>query len=146
VLSQEAADRAGSRQRTQSPDEDLALRVTYGNGQSEDIRIEAPAENRVSLSQEELAEIRGTEHFRIARTTVKLKKRLFDLSDLGESGLHLSFTSILGFAHSILPDMDDIARSWGYPVDPDPVDVAVQHPAALCKLPGRCLGSWVASS
>jgi nuclear receptor interaction protein len=125
VLSQEAADRAGSRQRTQSSDEDLALRVTYGNGQSEDIRIEAPAENR--MSQEELAEIRGTEHFRIARTVVKIKKRLSDMSDLGESGLHLSFTSILGFAHSILSDMDDLARSWGYPVDPDPVDVVLQN-------------------
>jgi nuclear receptor interaction protein len=125
ALSQEAADRAGSRQRTQSSDEDLALRVTYGNGQSEDIRIEAPAENR--MSQEELAEIRGTEHFRIAKTVVKIKKRLSDLSDLGESGLHLSFTSILGFAHSILSDMDDLARSWGYPVDPDPIDVALQN-------------------
>jgi nuclear receptor interaction protein len=125
TVSQEAADRVGSRQRTQSSDDDLALRVTYGNGQSEEIRIEAPAENR--MSQEELAEIRGTEHFRIARTVVKIKKRLFDLSELGEAGLQLSFTSILGFAHSVLSDMDDIARLWGYPVDPDPVDVAVQN-------------------
>ena len=122
---QEAADRAGSRQRTGSADEDLALRVRYGNGQSEDIRIEAPTSN--GLSQEELNELRGTDHFRIARTMVKMKKRMFGLGELGESGLHLAYTSLLGMAHSILPDMDDLSRTWGYPVDPDPVDVVVQN-------------------
>jgi nuclear receptor interaction protein len=122
---QEAADRAGSRQRTESAHDDLALRVRYGNGQSEDIRIEAPTSN--GLSQEELNELRGTDHFRIAKTTVKIKKRMFGLGDLGESGLHLAYTSLLGLAHSILPDMDDIAATWGYPMDPDPVDVAVQN-------------------
>ncbi|KAJ4325604.1 hypothetical protein N0V94_000559 [Neodidymelliopsis sp. IMI 364377] len=122
---QEAADRAGSRQRTESAHDDLALRVRYGNGQSEDIRIEAPTSN--GLSQEELNELRGTDHFRIARTTVKIKKRIFGLGDMGESGLHLAYTSLLGLAHSILPDMDDISATWGYPMDPDPVDVAVQN-------------------
>jgi nuclear receptor interaction protein len=122
---QETTDRAGSRQRTGSADEDLALRVRYGNGQSEDIRIEAPTSS--GLSQEELNELRGTDHFRIAKTTVKTKKRIFGLVDLGESGLHLAYTSLLGMAHSILPDMDDLSRTWGYPVDPDPVDVAVQN-------------------
>lgn len=122
---QESADRAGSKQRTESADEDLALRVRYGNGQSEDIRIGAATSN--GMTQEELDDLRGTDHFRIAKTTVKIKKRIFDLSDLGESGLHLEYTSLLGMAHSILSDVDDIARSWGYPVDPDPVDLAVQN-------------------
>ncbi|KAF2132240.1 WD40 repeat-like protein [Dothidotthia symphoricarpi CBS 119687] len=125
TVSQEAAERAGSRQRTESSDEGLALRVTYGNGQSEDIRIEAPAANR--MSPEELADLQSTEHYRIAKTAVRMKKRIFDMGDYGESGLQLAFTSIVGFANSILSDMDEIARSWGYPVDPDPVDVAVQN-------------------
>ncbi|KAJ4374266.1 hypothetical protein N0V83_003007 [Neocucurbitaria cava] len=123
--SQESAERAGSRQRTQSSDEDLALRVTYGNGQSEDIRIAPPAETR--MSREELNDLRSTDHYRIAKTTITMAKRMFDLGDHGETGLRLAFTSILGFANSILSDMDDISRTWGYPVDPDPVDVAVQN-------------------
>ncbi|KAG9205654.1 hypothetical protein G6514_007261 [Epicoccum nigrum] len=123
--SQESVGRSGSRQRTGSADEDLTLRVRYGNGQSEDIRIGAPTSQ--GMSQEELNELRGTDHYRIARATVKIKKRIFDLSEFGPDGLHLAYTSLLGMAHSILPDMDDIARTWGYPVDPDPVDVALQN-------------------
>ncbi|USP82491.1 WD repeat protein iqw1 [Curvularia clavata] len=125
VFSEEAAERAGSRQRTESTEDDLALRVTYGNGQSEDIRIQAPAESR--MTQEQLNDLRSTDHYRIASTTVKIAKRIFDLGELGESGLQLAFTSILGLANSILTDMDDIDRTWGYPMDPDPVDVAVQN-------------------
>jgi nuclear receptor interaction protein len=125
TLSQEGIERAESRQRTESADEDLALRVTYGNGQSEDIRIHPPAETR--MSQEELNDLRASDHYRIASTTVKIAKRIFDLGELGESGLQLACTSIVGLANSILPDMDDIDRTWGYPIDPDPVDVAVQN-------------------
>ncbi|RAR00540.1 wd and tetratricopeptide repeat-containing protein [Stemphylium lycopersici] len=125
TLSQEAAERAGSRPRAESTDDDLALRVTYGNGQSEDIRIQTPAENR--MTQEELNDLRSSDHYRIASTTVQIAKRIFDLGEYGESGLHLAFTSILGLANSILSDMDDIDRTWSYPIDPDPVDVAVQN-------------------
>jgi nuclear receptor interaction protein len=125
TLSEQAAERGGSRQRTESSDDDLALRVRYENGQTEDIRIEPPAE--VGMSREELNDLRATDHYRFAKTTVTIKKRIFGLAEHGETGLHLAFTSILGFANSILSDMDDIARTWGYPVDPDPVDVAVQN-------------------
>jgi nuclear receptor interaction protein len=125
AVSEEAAARAESRQRTQSSEEDLAIRVRYENGQTEDIRIEPPVEDR--MSQEELNDLRATDHYRIAKTTVTIGKRILSLSEHGETGLRLAFTSILGFANSILPDMDEIARTWGYPVDPDPVDVAVQN-------------------
>lgn len=122
---QESSVRAGSRQRTGSAEEDLALRVRYENGQTEDIRIGAPTSQ--GMSQEELNELRGTEHYRIAKTSVKIKKRIFDLGEYGEDGLHLAYTSLLGMAHSILPDIDDMSRTWGYPVDPDPIDVALQN-------------------
>jgi nuclear receptor interaction protein len=125
TLSEEAAERGSSRQRTESSEEDLALRVTYENGQTEDIRIETPAES--GMSREELDGLRSTDHYRFAKTTVTIKKRIFGLAEHGETGLRLAFTSILGFANSILSDMDDAARAWGYPVDPDPVDVAVQN-------------------
>lgn len=118
---QDGSQRGGSRQRTESADEDIALRVTYGNGQREDIRIDMPAEN---LRMEEL---RSTKHFRIAKTTITIAKRIFDLGDYGENTLKLALTSIVGLAYSILEDMDDIARTWGYPVDPDAVDVTVQN-------------------
>jgi nuclear receptor interaction protein len=123
--SEAAVGRGGSRQRTESSEGDLALRVRYENGQTEDIRIEPPAES--GMSREEMNELRATDHYRIAKTTVTVSKRIFDLAEHGETGLKLAFTSILGLVHSILPDMDDIARTWGYPVDPDPVDVAVQN-------------------
>ena len=125
VSSQETAERTSPRQRTESPNEDLALRVTYGNGQSEDIRIEPPAEMR--MSQEELDELRATAHYRIAKTSVTIAKRIFNLAEEGETGRKLAFTSILGLVYSVLPDIDDIARTWGYPVDPDPIDVALQN-------------------
>lgn len=123
--SEAAVERGGSRQRTESSEEDLALRVRYENGQTEDIRIEPPTES--GMSREEMNDLRSTDHYRIAKTTVTVSKRIFDLAEHGETGLKLAFTSILGLVHSILPDMDDIARTWGYPVDPDPVDVAVQN-------------------
>lgn len=123
--SQETEPRSGSRQRTESTNEDLALRVTYGNGQSEDIRIEAPTDT--SMTREELEDLRSSDHYRIAKTSVMMQKRMFDLGEHGETGLKLAFTSILGYANSILMDMDDIDRGWGYPVNPDAVDVAVQN-------------------
>jgi len=121
----EAAERGGSRQRTESSEGELALRVTYGNGQSEDIRIETPSE--AAMTREELENLRASDHYRIAKSSVKIAKNIFNLGEHGESGLTLAFTSILGLAHSILPDMDEIDRTWGYPVEPDPVDIAVQN-------------------
>lgn len=124
VSLQEGAERAGSRQRTESSEDDLALRVTYGNGQSEDIRIESPSETR--MTPDEVNDLHATDHYRIAKTSIKIARTLFDLSEHGETGLRLTLTSVLGLANSILSDMDDIDRSWGYPMDPDPVDVAIQ--------------------
>jgi nuclear receptor interaction protein len=106
-----------------SADEDLALRVTYGNGQSEDIRIQPPEEPR--MTQEELNDLRATDHYRIAKTYLTIAERMFNLGEHGETGLKLAFTSILGLANSILADMDRVDRSWG--VDPDSIEVAVQN-------------------
>lgn len=132
TLSQDGAERAESRQRTQSSDENLALRVNYENGQSEEIRIESPQR---PLSPGEAAHAEGTDHFRLAKCTVGLVRRLFHPpppkemdTDADELSLHTSnFTSILGFAASILPDMDEISRAWRYPVNPTPIDVAYQN-------------------
>ncbi|KAF1947342.1 WD40 repeat-like protein [Clathrospora elynae] len=124
-VSQEDAERAGSRQRAESTDENMALRVTYDNGQSEDIRIGAPAETH--MSQEELRDLQSSDHYRIAKASITIASRIFELSEHGETGLKLAFTSILGLANSVLSDMDSIDRTWSYPINPDPVDVAVQN-------------------
>ncbi|KAL5437729.1 hypothetical protein PMIN06_008978 [Paraphaeosphaeria minitans] len=130
VLSHEGANRAGSRQRTESLEEGLALRVNYANGQSEEIRVEAP---NSPLTPSEVAAIQDTDHYRIAKTTIEIIPKMFDLSeihgaDAGSPTAHEAvFTSVLGFAASLLPDMDETIRTWAYPVDPSPVDVAVQN-------------------
>ncbi|KAF2438781.1 WD40 repeat-like protein [Karstenula rhodostoma CBS 690.94] len=130
ILSLDGADRAGSRQRTESSEEGLALRVNYANGQSEEIRVEAP---NSPLTTSEAAAVQDTDHYRIAKTTIGILPKMFDLSEVhgAEAGNPAAykavFTSVLGFAASVLPDMDEISRTWGYPVDPSPVDVAVQN-------------------
>lgn len=138
LLSQEAVERAGSRQRTESSHasiadahESLALRVNYGNGQSEEIRIEPPGS---PASEGEAAALSDTDHYRIAKTTVKIQKQMLILNPNRPAtiadgpGAHTpDFTSVLGFAASILPEMDDISRAWRYPMNPNEINVALQN-------------------
>ncbi|KAF2276012.1 WD40 repeat-like protein [Westerdykella ornata] len=138
MSSQEATDRGGSRQRTRSSrpsasgsHDELALRVNYSNGQSEEFRIEPPQRH---LSEAEAAALRETDHYRIAQTTINIQEQMFnlpsdipaDVRDLPET-YRPQFTSALGYAGSILPDIDEVARTWGYPMDPNQVDVALQN-------------------
>ncbi|KAF1948333.1 WD40 repeat-like protein [Byssothecium circinans] len=128
TVPQEDGGRA-SRQRTDSEEEDLALRVNYGNGQSEEIRIQAP---QSPLSSDEAEIVQNTDHYRIAKFTVQLQK-IFHLTDSSssrdddQSNYTPRFTSLIGHAASILPDMDEISRTWRYPVNPTPIDVALQN-------------------
>ncbi|KAF2202897.1 WD40 repeat-like protein [Delitschia confertaspora ATCC 74209] len=135
----EGAGRGGSRQRTDSSHdvgsgshEELSLVVQYENGQSEEIRIERPDTTQVPYRGVAVAP--DSHHFRIARTTVKIRKNMFDMdpqsvttSDTDPTGHASDFTSVLGLAATILPEMDDIASTWRYPVNPDEVDVALQN-------------------
>ncbi|KAF2022189.1 WD40 repeat-like protein [Aaosphaeria arxii CBS 175.79] len=128
------SQRARSRQRTEDsqgstnePD-NLALRVNYSNGQSEEIPIEQPN------SPNEEAALASTNHFRIAKTVLKVRKQIFNLNPAKASSMAVgpsehtpSFTTVLGFAASILPEMDDISRAWRYPVDPTRLDIAYQN-------------------
>ncbi|KAF2270916.1 WD and tetratricopeptide repeat-containing protein [Lojkania enalia] len=139
ALSQDGADRAGSRQRTESVHasgsdvhEGLALRVNYGNGQSEEIRIEPGGRPESPLSEREGEALTDTEPYRIAKMTIKIQRQMayIDTSVPATSSPakhSASFTSVLGFAASILPEMDEIARTWRYPVNPNEVDVALQN-------------------
>ncbi|KAF2476321.1 WD and tetratricopeptide repeat-containing protein [Lindgomyces ingoldianus] len=141
LLSEEAAERAGSRQRTESSrgsvsdiHEQLSLRVNYGNGQSEEIRIEPPGQPRSPPSEIQHTVLPDSDHFRIARAAVRIQKQMFALnwatpadSTSGPSSHRNNFTSVLGLAASIIPEVDDISRTWRYPINPNEVDVALQN-------------------
>jgi nuclear receptor interaction protein len=138
IITQESTERTGSRQRTESTHasssdthEGLSLRVNYGNGQSEEIRIQSP---EAAPSENTEAPASDTEHFRIAKTVVRMLKQMVNLSKTAPSAVRdspaghtASFTSVIGFAASILPEMDDISRTWRYPVDPNRIDVSSQN-------------------
>ena len=117
---------------------DLAFRIRYENGQSEDIPINDPASGVSCAMVEEARESVLTESqkrsLQIAKSVVKVRKLMFSLdsssraeSETASAGLavHIpSFTSVLGFAATILPEMDQIMRTWKYPVDPPELEVA----------------------
>jgi nuclear receptor interaction protein len=131
ALSQDGAERTGSRQRTESSDEGLALRVNYGNGQSEEIRIGLPPR---PMSPDRVSALVDTNHFRIAHSTSKLLKLMFDLPDTGpginadDPASHLAgFNIVLGTANRLLQEIDETSRTWRYPVNPSPIDVALQN-------------------
>ncbi|KAI9858601.1 MAG: hypothetical protein M1813_007406 [Trichoglossum hirsutum] len=142
----EGQQRVGSKQREDNQDEngdgELALRVRYENGQSEEIRIESspPLDPTPIISQAReaiLSEPQKRSH-RIAEAVVNLRKEVFGLrsskdspsnrsSPTTESTSHTtSFTAALGLAASHLPAMDEIARTWRYPVNPLEEDVTFQ--------------------
>ncbi|KAK7629824.1 WD40-repeat-containing domain protein [Phyllosticta citricarpa] len=135
-MSQASTEPTSSRPRTGSAegDEEISLMVHYENGQSEEIPIEAPRpRSPISEAREAVLPESQRQSFRVAKKTVSLRKNLFTLgtrkepSDSDPTGYAVPFTSVLGLASSILPEMDEISRNWHYPVNPLDVDVAFQN-------------------
>ncbi|KAL9637620.1 MAG: hypothetical protein Q9204_001806, partial [Flavoplaca sp. TL-2023a] len=133
---------AGGRH-TRSPTSEnasVALRVQYENGQSEDIAMSDPIMTVPSAMAEEARESvlndSQKRSLRIAKSMVKIRKLLFSLNDAnGESCNQLldpsahkaSFTSVVGLSASLLPEMDEISRSWRYPLEPSDEDIVFQQ-------------------
>ncbi|CAL8575654.1 hypothetical protein XPA_001567 [Xanthoria parietina] len=133
---------AGSR-RPRSPTSaatNVALRVQYENGQSEDIALNDPVTTVPSAMTEEARESvlnpSQQRSLRIAKCMVKIRKELFSLSDasggscinpLDPSAHNASFTSVLGFSAILLPEMDEISRSWRYPLEPRDEEIVLQQ-------------------
>ncbi|KAL8852214.1 MAG: hypothetical protein Q9221_002924 [Calogaya cf. arnoldii] len=133
---------AGSRH-TRSPTGariDVALRVQYENGQSEDIAVNDPVTMVPSAMAEKARESvlndsqRGSS--RIAKSMVKIRKALFSCSDTNaeprvdpfNASVHKAcFTSVVGFSASLLPEMDEISRSWRYPLEPRGEEIIFQQ-------------------
>jgi DDB1- and CUL4-associated factor 6 len=141
------ADTATGRRRLRKvPDEQpeeghTALRVRYGNGQTEDIPINVRGQN-ATPSMERARDTLLTEaqklSERVAKSLVKLRKTMFDFSAATQSFAELEssseltpytsvFTDVLGQSAALLTQMDTIIRDWSYPMDPSPEDVAMQQ-------------------
>ncbi|KAI9771908.1 MAG: hypothetical protein M1840_001678 [Geoglossum simile] len=122
-------------------DGELALRVRYENGQSEETRIESPPALGptpvISQAREAILDEPGKESHRIADAVVNLRREMFGLktskanpsphSPTTEITPHTaSFTAALGLAATYLPAMDEVIRAWRYPVNPLEEDVIFQ--------------------
>jgi len=110
-----------------------ALRIRYQNGQQEDIQIPGQERNRRPpaplTSKQRDAQL-------IAKATVRIRSSLFSAeNESHEPGV--AFTSALGLSASILSDMDQTMRDWGYPVDPLPNDVIFQQTLRRNRESGR---------
>ncbi|SLM39623.1 WD40/YVTN repeat-like-containing domain [Lasallia pustulata] len=120
---------------------EMALRVRYENGQSEDISIDVPAadvpKSDMDQSGEDVLSETQKKSSRLARVVVKIRSLMFSLAqpasppvDQGAfdySARSALFTTVLGFAAATLPEMDHIMRHWRYPVPPTEVDVVFQQ-------------------
>lgn len=119
-------------------DRDLALRVRYENGQSEDIvmgdAVSSLPPSMVEEARESVLSESQKRSLKIAKSLVKIRKLMFSLeassttSTPSDSIDHTpSFTAALGLAATCLPEMDEIARSWRYPVNPVHEDILLQQ-------------------
>jgi nuclear receptor interaction protein len=106
-----------SRQRTDSPSisgQDTALRITYQNGQSEEISLPHPA----PLTETQRAARQ------MAKSTVKLCNSLFQPSR-EDCESNAAFTKTLGHAALVLDEIEHVV--WGYPMDPDAEQVQTEQ-------------------
>lgn len=127
------------RRATERSDEDgdLALRVRYVNGQSEDIAMGDIVPNlpppMVEEARESVLNESQKRSLKVANSLVKIRKLMFSLetssgaSVSSESSHHAPFTAALGIAATCLPEMDEISRSWRYPVNPLHDDIVLQQ-------------------
>ncbi|KAK2737022.1 hypothetical protein FQN57_000471 [Myotisia sp. PD_48] len=124
--------------------EDLAFRVRYVNGESEFIPFDSLSAGSLSDTPQEVLE-RARDSvlneaqklsLRIAKGLVEIRKALFSAESCPDDGQNFineptpytaSFTSALGYAATYLPEMDEVIRSWRYPLNPSHDDVVFQQ-------------------
>ena len=120
-----------------------ALLTSYSNGDSELIpgaSTDPEAGLEISLAHGSLLSEAQSLSERVARSLLQLRQTLFDLSASVEDEATLSadeppnsttygkaFTKALGQCASLLPQMEEIIRSWSYPVNPTEEDVILQN-------------------
>ena len=141
------ADTATGRRRLRKVPDDqpeeghTALRVRYGNGQTEDISINAQGRSAApsrEIARDTLLTEAQKLSERVAKSLVKLRKTMFDFSAATQRVAELEnsseltpytpvFTDVLGQAAALLTQMDAVIRDWSYPMDPSPEDVRLQQ-------------------
>ncbi|EAA66160.1 hypothetical protein AN0287.2 [Aspergillus nidulans FGSC A4] len=153
--SSQSSQSSGGRRRSARRSEEthgegeLAVRVRYGNGETEDIPFPsllhegstasavASAEAMEQARYSVLNEVQR-QSLRIAKGLVKLRKALFSLEASAREhanmatpfsvvAFHDSFSSALMLALTFLPQMEEIMRTWRYPLNPTPEIVRVQQ-------------------
>ncbi|KKZ62209.1 hypothetical protein EMCG_03347 [[Emmonsia] crescens] len=122
-------------------DEDMSFRVRYGNGRSEDIPLDslpggipdAPSE-LIERARESVLNEAQKLSLRIAKTLVEIRKLLFSVdasvrvaAETELTPYTASFTSTLGYAATCLSEMDEVIRTWRYPLNPSHDDVIFQQ-------------------
>lgn len=117
-----------------------AVRVRYGNGETEELSASQGPEAVALLANDALLTEAQRQAQRVAKALVSLRKTLFDFSAvlreddavIMENSSELtpftsSFTNALGQACSILPEMEEIMNGWSYPINPTPEEVELQN-------------------
>ncbi|KAL8709592.1 MAG: hypothetical protein Q9220_005684 [cf. Caloplaca sp. 1 TL-2023] len=118
-----------------------ALRVRDESSQSEDIAVDNPVLAVPQAVAEETRESILNENqkrsLRIAKSVARIRKLMFSLGDSKHTSEDTHsfdrhshrprFTSALGFCSSVLPEMDEISRTWRYPLEPNDEDVIFQQ-------------------
>lgn len=147
LSSESSGSRHQSRRRSEEDEDDgeLAFRVRYGNGESEDIPIPSLTETLTDspsgvIEQARYSVLNDAQRLsmRIAKGLVKLRKALFSLEmyvrETGETSSEAdltpytaSFSSALTLASAYLPQMDEVMRTWRYPMNPTPDIVGFQQ-------------------
>lgn len=147
--SQSSGARRTSRREDPHGEGELAFRVRYGNGETENIPFPAllhegstasggaPADALEQARYSVLNEAQKRS-LRLAKGLVKLRKAFFSIeaSARDHGGMptpqstiafHDSFSSTLMCALTYLPQMEEVMRTWGYPMNPTPEIVRVQQ-------------------
>ena len=147
-----SGDRHGSRRRSgereagaeDEDDGELAFRVRYGNGESEDIPLPALSETISDAPEEVIERARNAMlsdaqqlSMRIAKGLVKLRRALFSLEtsvresaeseDSGMAPFTSAFSASLTRASCYLPRMTEVMNTWSYPLHPSPEMVRFQQ-------------------
>ncbi|KAL4907501.1 hypothetical protein BDW74DRAFT_166859 [Aspergillus multicolor] len=128
---------------------ELAVRVRYGNGETENIPLHSllhegstasGVASTEAMEQARYSVLNDAQRhsLRIAKGLVKLRKALFSLeasardqADMATPfsivAFHDSFSNALMRALTFLPQIEEIMRTWGYPINPTPEVVRVQQ-------------------
>jgi DDB1- and CUL4-associated factor 6 len=135
-----AKARTRSGRGVQTREEEAALRVRYGNGQSQNLSTNSAHEDLVTARS--AADILLSEaqklSLRIAKSLVQLRKSVFDFeASIQDQRIEASssertpysavFTTVLGQAATLLPQIDEVIRDWSYPLNPSPEEVVLQN-------------------